>query len=230
LIGRPGPTILERLDDLSAPSAVGYRSMSARPDDVTLADVQRLRKWLAEARAGSADALGRLLEFFRFYLTRVARSEIADGLQAKCGASDVVQDTFLEAQRDFPRFDGGCEEDLKAWLRQILVNNLKNVHRHYAGTDKRRVDREAPLEAAGAATGPGPATLAVQREQQDALDAALARLPDQYLRVVLLRNREHLSFEEIGATIGRTAEAARKLWARAIEQLQTELNPPAHDA
>ena len=76
---------------------------------------------LAAARAGSREALGRVLEGCRRYLLGVAEGELDPDLRSKGGASDIVQETFLEAQRDFARFQGSSPEELRAWLRQVLV-------------------------------------------------------------------------------------------------------------
>src|SRR5262245_17294596 len=102
---------------------------------------------LAAARGGSREALGEALEACRAYLLHVAQRELAPALQAKGGASDLVQETFLDAQRDFHRFHGGSEEELLAWLRQVLRHKLANFTRHYRGTDKRAVAREVALQA-----------------------------------------------------------------------------------
>src|SRR5262245_17814694 len=86
---------------------------------------------LREARAGSPRALGQLLEAFRPYLLTIAREEMDSVLLPKAGASDLVQETFLEAQRDLGVFRGQSEPELLAWLRQILLHNLANFGRHY---------------------------------------------------------------------------------------------------
>src|SRR4051812_46159075 len=70
-----------------------------RPDDRNIVSIRR-------ARAGSHEALGQLLDGCRGYLLRIARDELDPRLQAKGGASDLVQETFLEAQRDFAAFTG----------------------------------------------------------------------------------------------------------------------------
>src|SRR5262249_13094013 len=62
---------------------------------------QGVDEWLALARGGSPEALGQLLELCRRYLLQVANAELETLLQAKAGASDLVQETFLEAQRVF---------------------------------------------------------------------------------------------------------------------------------
>ena len=187
-----------------------------------------LEKWLEEARRGSEEALGRALEACRPYLLQVAREELAPQLRAKLGASDLVQETFLEAQRDFRRFRGCSEADWLAWMRRILLNNVANQTRHFRHTKKRRLGREVALSDAPldelieprTDQGGSPSRQARQRERDAALAAALARLPEPQQQVIRLRNYERLTFEEVGRRMGRSAEAVRKLWGRAIESLQ----------
>src|SRR5262245_22868643 len=189
-------------------------------------------RWLAAARAGSLEAMGETLEQCRDYLLLIARQELNPALQAKGGASDLVQETFLEAQRDFGQFQGETRAELLAWLRRLLLNNLANFARHYCDTDKRQVGREQPLASGTSSADRGgglPATLcspsgqAIGREQAEAVQRALDGLPEDYRQVVLLRYREERSFEEIGRIMGRTANAIRKLWLRAVERLKDEL-------
>ena len=183
-------------------------------------------EWITAARNGSGDALGQLLETCRQYLLLVANKELNPGLQAKVGASDVVQETFLKAQRHFDCFEGGTEAELLAWLRRILLNNLANLTRHYHQTAKRSARHEVTLSEAvlidlakGGAPTPSPSKVAIAREEDGTLQRALAELPDHYRQVIVWRNWENRSFAEIGHDLGRTAPAARKIWARAIEQL-----------
>src|SRR5271166_2506287 len=105
--------------------------MAAQPDPTA--------SQLAAARSGSRQALGALLEACRGYLLLVARQELDPPLLAKGGASDLVQQTFLEAHRDFARFHGKSEEELLAWLRQLLLHNLADFTRRYREVAKRAV-------------------------------------------------------------------------------------------
>jgi RNA polymerase sigma-70 factor (ECF subfamily) len=189
-------------------------------------------QYLPAARAGSREALGQALEICRGYLLRVANQGLDQDLRAKGGASDLVQETFLEAQRDFGQFQGSSEQELLAWLRLLLVHNVANFTRRYRGTDKRRVDREVGLDGTESAAGrrarlatdtPSPSGHAMAHEQAEKVRQALERLPEDYRRVIVLRNQERRSFEEIGPLMERSAEAARRLWSRAVERLQREL-------
>jgi RNA polymerase sigma-70 factor, ECF subfamily len=192
-------------------------------------------QWLAAARAGSREALGQVLDTFRGYLLLVADRELDANLRAKGGASDLVQETFLEAQRDFAGFHGDSADELRAWLRRLLLNNVANFTRQYRTRAKRDVGREVSLEAGNsshergaslATATPSPSGQAMVHEQAEALAQAIARLPPDYRRVLALRHEEQLTFEEIGQRMQRTANAARMLWLRAVERLQEETGGP----
>jgi RNA polymerase sigma-70 factor (ECF subfamily) len=189
---------------------------------------------LSAARTGSAEALGEALEACRGYLLLIARRELGPDLQAKAGASDLVQQTFLEAQRDFAGFHGDTKAELLAWLRRLLLNNLANFARDYRETAKRHIGREVRLPDAdssrfGDATdlraepGGSPSKQVMAHERTQALLQALEKLPPDYRQVVLLRYHGRSSFAEIGQIMGRTANAARKLWLRAVERLKPDL-------
>jgi RNA polymerase sigma-70 factor (ECF subfamily) len=91
-------------------------------------DLERL---IDRARVGDTSVLGRLLDGYRNYLTLLARLTLQRRLQGKLDESDLVQDAFLEAYRDFGQFRGTTEKELTSWLRRILAHNLGNVVRLY---------------------------------------------------------------------------------------------------
>jgi RNA polymerase sigma-70 factor, ECF subfamily len=186
---------------------------------------------LAAARGGSPEALGAALETCRAYLLKIAEEDLDPALRPKGGASDLVQQTFLEAQRDFGRFAGASEAELLAWLRQLLRNNLANFARDFRQTGKRRIDRERQL-GGGASGSPGghvaddatsPSGHVAARERADLVCRAMDRLPEDYRLVLTWRYWEGRSFEDIAAALGRSPNAARKLWARAVELFEQEL-------
>lgn len=193
--------------------------------------VNEVAQRLAAARAGSDTMLGQILEACRGYLLLVAQKELDPALRAKGGASDLVQETFLEAQRDFAQFHGTTDEELRAWLRQLLLHNIANFVRRYR-SGKRRADREVSLQPGRssadqdggiAADSVTPSVLAIAREQKEALDRALSRLSEDYRRVVLLRYPDQRPFEEIAQEMNRSPGAVRILWSRAVRRLRQEL-------
>jgi RNA polymerase sigma-70 factor, ECF subfamily len=181
------------------------------------------------ARTGKSEPLGLVLEICRHYLLEIANAELGADLQAKAGASDLVQQTFLEAQRDFGQFRGLNERELRAWLRQILLNNVATFQRRFRHTEKRHVGKEMPLGEAefhnhvknGDIETPSEAAMAHERRQ--AVEQALQRLPDHYRQVLQMRQQEGMTFVAIGEALERSEEAAQKLWIRALEQLEKEL-------
>lgn len=191
------------------------------------------------ARGGCSTALGELLESCRYYLLAVGNEELDPGLAAKVGVSDLVQDTFLDAQRDFHGFQGLTRTELLAWLRRILLNNLLNQARRYHQTVKRQLSREVSLQASTtsslganrvAASTSSPSRILMDREEAVQLEKALQRLSQDQREVIFLRNQLGLSFVEIGAQTQRSADAARHLWARGIERLQQELESSRESA
>jgi RNA polymerase sigma-70 factor (ECF subfamily) len=186
--------------------------------------------WLSAARHGSRDALGSVFEACRRYLLHVARHELNADLQAKGGASDLVQDTFLEAHSAFAHFQGNSEVEVRAWLRRLLHHRAAKFGRRYRVTQKRRLARETALSGASLSGGqgqhadpPSPSTQLVAHEQAQRLRQALERMPNDYQRVIALRYVEQHSFVEIGQLMQRTPNAARLLWLRAIEFLKEQL-------
>lgn len=164
-----------------------------------------------------------LLEAYRPYLLSIANQELPEELEGKLGPSDLAQETLVRGFEQFKTFHGTRAEELAAWLRQILLNHLLNTIRHYE-TGKRQVHREQSLQAGLAdLRQPTPSGVALSQEEWSLLSAALERLPDHYREVILLRHREYLSFPEIGELLGKSEDAVRKLWLRALTQLRSEM-------
>jgi RNA polymerase sigma-70 factor (ECF subfamily) len=187
---------------------------------------------LEQARAGSREALGSLLEEYREYLRLLARSRVGRGLRVRLDPSDLVQETLLEAQRDFRQFLGRSDSELATWLRRILARNLADQAKRHQ-SQRRDVAREQPLDplierahealAAGLST---PSAQAVRREQAVVVANALGALPPDYREVIVLRHLEGQSFEQVAATMGRTSGAVRMLWMRALERLGKLVEQP----
>ena len=197
-------------------------------------DVSHLEQLLRQARSGDHQAFGRLLEVYRNYLTLLARYQIGRRLQGKADPSDVIQETFLEAHRDFVRFRGSTEAELVAWLRRILATNLANLAGRYCGTRRRdvRLERQLTeeldqssraLDRGLVARQSSPSDQAARRDQAVLLADALERLPADYRDVLVLRHLEDLSFPEVARRLGRSLDSVKNLWARALARLRHAL-------
>jgi RNA polymerase sigma-70 factor (ECF subfamily) len=174
------------------------------------------------------------LERYRSWLAILARVHVEARYQAKFDPSDVVQQTLLEAVRAWPDFRGRTEAELAAWLRQILAHVLLHEIRRYRGTRQRDVRREVSLEQSLeessrclgqllAASDTSPSDRLEKHDQELRLAEALARLPEDYQRVILLRNIEGLSHDEVAQRMDRGVGAVRMLWVRALARLRDQM-------
>jgi RNA polymerase sigma-70 factor (ECF subfamily) len=192
---------------------------------------------IAEARGGDAAALGHLLELYRNYLKLVARSLIGVALRVKLEPSDLVQETFLKAHREFAGFAGGGEQELIAWLRRILARTVADQVKHHCrkGRDHMRQESldvllersDETLQHALGTRAASPSEGASRREQAVLLADAVSQLPADYREVFILRTLEHVPLEEVAARMGRSVGAVRMLWARALERLNRLLEGQA---
>lgn len=202
--------------------------------DSRLTHFQLTGALMAEAREGSRESLGRMLESCRTYLMLVASEELQSDLRAKLGPSDIVQETFVTAQLAFPRFTGDTMEELLAWLRQILLNKIAEVRRRYYRSQSRALAREAnnsigmdadQMAMKQVGHGPTPHGKLVSIEAAEQISLAIIQLSPDYQQVIRLRNWQMLPFEEIGLAMSRSPGAARALWMRALQQLAKLLEP-----
>jgi RNA polymerase sigma-70 factor (ECF subfamily) len=165
----------------------------------------------------------------------LARTQIRRHLQGRVDESDVVQETFLAAHRDFGRFRGTTEGELVGWLRQILAARLANLVRQHVGARRRdaRLERRLTdeLEQSSGALGvalvdpqPSPSQQAARRERAVLLADALKALPRDYAEVIVLRHLEGPPFAEVAGRMGRSVGSVEKLWVRALVRLRRTLN------
>ena len=196
-------------------------------------DAARIAGWLAAARAGDAAARDRLFGACRSFVATAARCHLQRRLQAKVDASDVVQQSLLEAHRGFDGFAGETPQEWLGWLKRIVAHNAYDAAKRYRGTAKRDAGREVPLAAhADASHGwheqpidpaSSPSGRAIRWEQELLLAAAMEALDEDHREVLFLRNIERLPFEEVARRMGRSSGACRMLWMRAIAALKERL-------
>lgn len=189
------------------------------------------------ARAGSSSCLGRLLSLYTNYLKLLVTAQMDSRLRVRVSPSDIVQETFFEAHRDFEQFRGQSTGEFVAWLRKIVVNNILRVVEQHLHAEKRDVRREVSLEEIGrrleqstvrletllAEQTDSPSGCAVRHEHEILLADALATLPRDYREVIVLRHIEGLPFEDVARRMERSAGAVRMLWLRALKSLRDRI-------
>jgi RNA polymerase sigma-70 factor (ECF subfamily) len=170
---------------------------------------------------------------FRAYLRLLAGLQLGPRLRGKVDASDLVQQTLLEAYEKREQFRGSSEEGRLAWLRCILAHNLADILRAFA-QEKRDVKRERSLEAALAhsslrlgqfllAPDPSPSQKAEGHERALQVAEALALLPEPQREALLLRYWEERPLAEIAQHMKRTHDAVASLLKRGLRQLRVTL-------
>lgn len=185
------------------------------------------------AKAAEPGAIDRLLDAYRNYLRMLARVWLDRSLRQKLDASDLVQDTLLKAHQKFQQFRGGSEAELVVWLRKILARNVVDVVRRY-GAASRQVDRERSLnqmidgsihalDNLLVASGSSPSQAAQRRELGVVLADALATLSADHRDVIVLRNLEELEWDGVAEKMGRSKDAVRMLWVRALKEFRPRL-------
>ena len=182
---------------------------------------------LKQARSGDAAARDSLFEKCRNYLALMARLRVARWLQPRVDASDLVQQTLLDAYRGFHRFEGVTEAEWLGWLKQILTHNSQDFIRR-SRAQKRDVAQEERWQedssnlqwSEPADPGESPSRLVLQHERELELADAITKLSEDHQEVILLRNFEQLTFPEIAERMNRTGPAIQMLWMRAIKRLE----------
>ncbi len=174
------------------------------------------------------------LEQYRSYLKLLADLQLNPRLKVKEDASDIVQQTMLEAHRDFAGFRGKTEAELRAWLKTILTHNLLTVAKHY-GRDKRaaglEVSLQDQLEQSSAllhrqlvADQTSPSMKLMKQERSEQLAEALLKLLDNERSAVVLKHFHNWSVAEIAQHLGRTEEAVAGLLRRGLRKLRDHLS------
>jgi len=179
------------------------------------------------------ESSGEVLSRFREHLLLLARLQLGDRLQGEFDASDVVQQTLLEAHRDRAQFRGGSAAQMAAWLRQMLARNLADAIRAQ-GRAKRDVARERSLEAALdassarlaswlAAEQSTPSQQAQRHEEVLRVAEVLAKLPDAQREALVLRHCQDLPLAAIGRRLGRSPAAVAGLLKRGLREMRVQL-------
>jgi RNA polymerase sigma-70 factor, ECF subfamily len=175
------------------------------------------------------DAPRQPLEQYRSYLLLMARLQLDKGAKNRIDASDIVQQTLLEAHAKAAQFQGD-DSGLAAWLRQALANNLRDAWRALH-RDKRDIRREqhlhqtveqtsARLENLLAAPQSSPSQQAVRNENLLRLADAMIQLPDAQREALVLHHLQGCSLAQTARSLGKTDTAVAGLLHRGLKKLR----------
>ena len=193
---------------------------------------------LRHAQRGNEDALNEVLIKHRDRLRRMVAVRMNQKLQGRVDASDVIQDTFIEASRALDSFLANPTMPVFVWLRRLAGEKLIQAHRNHLGAQKRAAGREqqnyggAPAATSQslaiqlAANMTSPSQAAQKNEAKDQLMAALENMDAMDREILTLRHFEHLNSRETADVVGMSYEAVKKRYVRALDKLQKILVEP----
>ncbi len=196
-------------------------------------DSSGTKRLLEQAAGGDGPSLGALLAQHRERLRRMVALRLDRRLNGRIDASDVIQETFLEASARLAEYLRDPSMPFYLWLRFLAGQRLVTLHRHHLGTRMRDARRELTLHqglfpegssAALAARLLGrdarPSEAAIRAEMKGRVQDALDGMDALDREVLALRHFEQLSRAEIAAVMGITEAAAGKRYIRALEKLK----------
>ncbi len=184
---------------------------------------------LQSARQGDDAALNQIWQELRTYLLIIANQRLDVGLRGKMDASDVVQQSLMDAHKGFDEFRGQTEGEIKAWVCKLVIHNLVDAGRRFRLSQKRSIGKETSWTTENELTAikddKSPSTLLRQRETDDEMARAVSQLPQRSQQVLELRHRLGLSHAQVAVELGMTESGAQKLWSRIVLELQERLSP-----
>jgi len=184
-------------------------------------EIDQCNQWLLQARAGSQDALDRLIEVISDQLWReIGVRRNRRGMGPSQGLSDLVQDTLVRVREGFTRFQEGNFPEFKQWSRTILFRRWQELARNHQ--TRTNAEQKRRIWEAIAARGIDPeARDALENdEEQDKALRLLVSLRAHERNIIELRLIHGLKFREIAQSTGWTEDAARMAFSRAIERLR----------
>ena len=178
---------------------------------------------IAQAKAGSPDALNLLYERSAPRLLSFIRLRLGRQLRERLESRDILQAAMLRSLERIRQFEGDQTRSWMAWLARIAENEIRDRadHQH---RQRRDAAREVSLD-----DPPIPAltrsalTRVLQSEQSQQLETALESLSDAHREIILLRAFQELSFREVAARLHKSEDACRMLMARAMTALTLKM-------
>jgi RNA polymerase sigma-70 factor, ECF subfamily len=188
---------------------------------------------IERAQGGDRSAFEELFKRHRNRLQKAVAMRIDRRLAARVDASDVLQETYLEAFRRLPQYLEKQEMPFYLWLHWIAREKVLALHRRHLGAEKRAVTYEAPLLPADssatfvsvvlAGREPSPSQALARTELAESLRQALGQLEDDDRDLILWRHFEQLSARDMAQLLHISEAAAAKRYIRAVERLRAIL-------
>ena len=207
----------------------GLKLQQANGDARALGAVDEDRRLVDRAKAGDVRAFEALVRRYERWVFTLALRMVGD----RGDAEDIAQEVFLKAYRGLQGFRGGSR--FSTWLYAIASHHCLN---HLAGRDSRarRAERTGnPTDRHGgvlpsaldrvADASPGPDAVLERQELTRAIQNELVQLTEHHRMVIILRDVQGMSYEDIAATLGVELGTVRSRLHRARMELKARLGP-----
>jgi RNA polymerase sigma-70 factor (ECF subfamily) len=163
-----------------------------------------------------------------------AQARLPASVRGKVGASDVVQEAWLAAFLALGDFEDAGGGSFAAWVRRIVERKVSDEVRRHARVKKRSARREVRFATEAAHLEPDvgqqtPSQVVGDDERAATLRAAIAGLDEDHATVIRLVHEEGLTLVDAGRRMGRTPDATRMLYGRAMQRLADRLPRPGSD-
>lgn len=196
------------------------------------ASEEKLQGLVDKAANGDESALATILDIYRDRLRRMVLMRLNPLLRSRLNPSDVLQESFIDARRQFAEYAINPRFSVYFWLRNIVSKRLGKLHRFHLDAEMRNANRELSLDAN--LTGASSVFLAtqlaasstsidrqlVQAEVQGRLQQALDEMEEKDREVIAMRHFEELSTEEIAEILNLTRSGVLKRYTRALRKLR----------
>jgi RNA polymerase sigma-70 factor (ECF subfamily) len=192
--------------------AANANNKAAQPEATATVDLVR------RARAGDAGALDDLCARYLPRLRRWAHGRLPARTRGAIDTHDLVQDTLFQVVRRINEFEPRHDGAFQAYVRQALLNRLRD--------EIRRADRRpaAPLDNGRPASDPSPLEEAISKEALDRYEAALQRLRPEDREAIIVRIEMGCSYPEVAEALGKPSiPAAHMAVSRAVARLAKEM-------
>ena len=182
-------------------------------------DAESTFQLISRARSGDRDALERLFARHLKPLQRWASGRLPKWARDLADTDDLVQDTLVQTFKRIGDFEPRRVGALQAYLRQAVLNRLRDeLRRHDRRPDMTELD-QVELEAFGS-----PLEEAIGREAVERYEEALSRLKPEDREAIIARVEMDYSYEELAEALGKPSpDAARKTAQRALVKLAEEM-------
>jgi len=200
-------------------------------------EAEDTRELVAGVRAGDRAAVDRLFARHRDALRRLIELRLDRAVRRRVDASDIVQESLVEAHRRLDAYLAGDAMPFHLWLRRIALDRIVDAHRRHRVARRRSVDRERALSAPRPDDRSSldllreltdrqatPAAAALRKELARRFQGAIEQLGDDDREVIVMRHFEGLSNQEVATALELSEPAAGMRHLRALRRLRGVLD------